>query len=86
MKDQVSIIVSDNGPGIDPVEQTKLFNLFESSKGSAGTGIGLAASQKILREHGGEITVESQPQAGARFTLAWPAHREEIDGIESATM
>ena len=85
-QDQVSIVVSDNGPGIDPVEQTKLFNLFESSKGSAGTGIGLAASQKILREHGGEINVESQPQAGARFTLAWPAHSEDHDSPESATM
>jgi len=85
-QDQVSILVSDNGPGIDPVEQAKLFNLFESSKGSAGTGIGLAASQKILREHGGEITIESQPNAGARFTLKWPAHREEFDRPESATL
>ena len=83
--DKISIQVSDNGPGIDPTEQVKLFNLFESSKGSAGTGIGLAASQKILREHGGEITVESQPHAGAKFTLTWPAHREELDGPESAT-
>ena len=84
--DRVYIEISDNGPGIDPAEQVKLFNLFESSKGSAGTGIGLAASQKILREHGGEITVESRPQSGARFTLAWPAHREEFDGPESATI
>ncbi len=86
VRDQVCIEVRDNGPGIDPVEQTKLFNLFESSKGSAGTGIGLAASQKILREHGGEIIAESQPQAGAKFTLAWPAHREELDAPESATI
>ena len=85
-RDQMAIQVSDNGPGIDPVEQAKLFNLFESSKGSAGTGIGLAASQKILREHGGEITIESQANAGARFTLKWPAHREEMDGPESPTL
>ncbi len=84
--DQVCISVSDNGPGIDPAEQAKLFNLFESSKGSAGTGIGLAASQKIMREHGGQITVDSQPLAGARFSLAWPAHREEFDSPEAATM
>lgn len=85
-RDQMAIQVSDNGPGIDPVEQAKLFNLFESSKGSAGTGIGLAASQKILREHGGEITIESQANAGARFTLKWPAHREEMDSPESPTL
>jgi len=84
-QDQVVIQVSDNGPGIDPVEQAKLFNLFESSKGSAGTGIGLAASKKILREHGGDITVESQSHAGARFTLAWPAHREEFEVPEPGT-
>jgi two-component system NtrC family sensor kinase len=85
-RDQMAIQVSDNGPGIDPVEQAKLFNLFESSKGSAGTGIGLAASQKILREHGGEITIESQSNAGARFILKWPAHREEMDSPESQTL
>ena len=85
-RDQMAIQISDNGPGIDPVEQAKLFNLFESSKGSAGTGIGLAASQKILREHGGEITIESQTNAGACFTLKWPAHREEMDSPESPTL
>lgn len=84
--DRVSIEIADNGPGIDPAEQAKLFNLFESSKGSAGTGIGLAASQKILREHGGEITVQSRPSSGATFTLSWPAHREEFDGIEGRTL
>lgn len=83
--DQISIQVCDNGPGIDPQEQVKLFNLFESSKGSAGTGIGLAASQKILKEHGGEILVHTNPQAGASFTLSWPAQRDEVGGVESAT-
>jgi two-component system NtrC family sensor kinase len=46
--------------------------LFESTKGGRGTGLGLAVSQKILREHGGEITVVSVPGAGAQFTLEWP--------------
>lgn len=66
------VVVEDNGPGISEEQRKKLFNLFESTKGARGTGLGLAVSQKILREHGGEITVESQPGQGARFTLAWP--------------
>lgn len=85
-QDLISIDIADNGPGIDPAEQAKLFNLFESSKGSAGTGIGLAASQKILREHGGEITVRSRPNSGATFTLTWPARREEFEAIEGRTL
>lgn len=84
--DRARIEVLDNGPGIDPVEMPKVFNLFESSKGAAGTGLGLAASQKIMKEHGGEITVESRPNSGARFLLSWPARREEINSLETATM
>jgi two-component system NtrC family sensor kinase len=66
------VSVTDNGPGISAEQQRKLFNLFESTKGARGTGLGLAVSQKILREHGGEILVESRIGDGAKFTLAWP--------------
>jgi two-component system NtrC family sensor kinase len=76
----VSVLVSDNGPGIPAEELPHLFNLFHSSKGSRGTGLGLAVSQKILREHGGEIGVESPPGAGATFRLTWPMHEEEAEG------
>jgi signal transduction histidine kinase len=69
------VSVTDNGPGISEDQQRKLFNLFESTKGARGTGLGLAVSQKILREHGGEITVESQEGQGAKFTLAWPQNQ-----------
>ncbi len=53
-----------------------MFNIFESTKGSAGTGIGLAVSQKILHEHGGDIEVESQLNRGSRFRLTWPANED----------
>jgi two-component system NtrC family sensor kinase len=66
------VSVSDNGPGIPAEQLPRLFNIFESTKGARGTGLGLAVSQKILREHGGEITVESQVSQGSRFTLAFP--------------
>lgn len=75
--DKVFIAVTDNGPGIPEDRLKTIFNLFESNKGSRGTGLGLAVSQKIIREHGGEITLESKPGEGSRFTLAWPRFEDE---------
>lgn len=67
------IIVEDDGPGI-PVDQMDfLFSPFVSSKKSRGTGLGLPVSQKIIREHGGQIQVHSEPGQGARFVLEIPA-------------
>jgi signal transduction histidine kinase len=75
--DTLWVSVADNGPGIPPEQLPRIFNIFESTKGARGTGLGLAVSQKILREHGGEIAVESQPGQGSRFTLAWPRSDDE---------
>ena len=75
--DMLWVAVSDTGPGIPQDQMSKIFHVFESTKGSRGTGLGLAVSQKILREHGGEITVESRPGEGSRFTLAWPRLDDE---------
>ncbi len=68
----VSIHVSDNGEGIDPEDLLSIFSPFESSKGARGTGLGLPVSQKILREHGGDIHVASELGSGSQFTLVWP--------------
>lgn len=67
------VVVEDNGEGIAADDIHKVFSLFESRKGSRGTGLGLPVSQKILREHGGEIRVESAPNAGSKFYLEFPA-------------
>ncbi|MFH1300164.1 MAG: ATP-binding protein [Planctomycetota bacterium] len=75
--DQILIMVSDNGPGIPEDQIGKIFNLFESTKGARGTGIGLAVSQKIIREHGGEINIESESGKGSRFTLSIPRLDED---------
>jgi signal transduction histidine kinase len=72
-KHLLQIIVADNGEGISPDDIKKIFNVFESRKGARGTGLGLPVSQKILREHGGEIRVESQPHVGSQFYLELPA-------------
>ena len=72
--DEVAIEVVDNGPGVPAEVRPKLFAMFESSKGSRGTGIGLAVAKKILEEHGGEIDVESStsPPTGTTFRLRLP--------------
>jgi signal transduction histidine kinase len=71
-QEEMFVEVSDNGPGIPEAELPRLFSLFESTKGARGTGLGLAVSQKILQEHDGEITVDSQAGVGTRFRLTWP--------------
>jgi signal transduction histidine kinase len=83
-EEQLFVEVIDNGPGIPQEELPRLFNLFESTKGARGTGLGLAVSQKILREHGGDISVESAPGEGTRFRLAWPLLNEERLRADSA--
>ncbi len=68
----VTVAVSDNGPGMPSETAAKVFDAFYSSKGHAGTGLGLAASKKIVLEHGGQITVESTPGAGTTFRIRLP--------------
>jgi two-component system NtrC family sensor kinase len=72
--DELFVAVTDNGPGISLDQVETVFNVFESTKGARGTGLGLAVSRKIVREHGGEITLDSRPDQGCRFLLAWPLH------------
>ncbi len=67
------VLVEDNGEGIPPEDIAKIFSVFESRKGSRGTGLGLPVSQKIMLEHDGDITVESAPQKGSCFCLSMPA-------------
>lgn len=72
-KQVVRVVVEDNGEGIPPEDLAKIFSVFESRKGSRGTGLGLPVSQKILLEHDGDIIVESTPEQGSRFCLQMPA-------------
>ena len=69
-----SVTISDDGPGIEPADQQRIFERFEraDSKGG-GTGLGLAISRRLARSMGGDVTLESAPGEGARFTLTLPA-------------
>jgi len=61
--------VSDNGCGMSPEIQSKVFTRFFSTKEGQGTGLGLLITQKIIQEHGGEITLESKEGVGTTFSV-----------------
>jgi signal transduction histidine kinase len=66
------VTVADNGAGMTPETLAAIFNLFVSTKGSKGTGLGLTVSRKILREHGGDIHASSRLGEGSTFVLEFP--------------
>ena len=65
------VVVSDNGPGVDPAAMTRMFRPFFTTK-ARGTGLGLALVQKIVVTHNGRVTVANGPTGGARFTVTLP--------------
>lgn len=71
-KDEICIECGDNGPGIPPEDRAQIFDLFFSTKGSKGTGLGLAVANKIVLEHGGHIEVLESEMGGALFRILLP--------------
>lgn len=69
------IHISDNGCGMEKESREKIFDPFFSTKGSKGTGLGLAVTKKIIEEHGGTIKIESTPGHGTDFLLELPVQR-----------
>jgi signal transduction histidine kinase len=64
--------IQDRGIGMRAEVQAQIFTLFFSSKSTQGTGIGLFITRKIIHQHGGQITVNSQPGEGALFRITIP--------------
>ncbi len=60
----------DNGPGIPPELRSRLFEMFFTTKGANGSGLGLAVTKKIVQEHGGRIAVECTPENGTLFRIS----------------
>jgi len=65
------IDITDTGEGITPENLGKIFDAYYSSK-KAGTGLGLATTRRIIEDHGGTISVQSQPGKGTNFTISLP--------------
>ncbi len=69
-----SVTITDEGPGIAPGDQQRIFERFERAHPKdGGTGLGLAISRRLARSMGGDVTLASVPGEGARFTLTLPA-------------
>jgi signal transduction histidine kinase len=69
------LIVQDNGPGIERERIEEIFEPFSSTKGQAGTGLGLPVARKIVREHHGRTVVDSEPGKGTTFRIRLPAQQ-----------
>ncbi|MCU4743747.1 PAS domain S-box protein [Natronoglomus mannanivorans] len=69
-----TISVTDEGVGIDPVDQERIFEVFQRvHSDDSGTGIGLALCERIVERHDGEIWVDSEPGEGTTFSVTLPA-------------
>jgi signal transduction histidine kinase len=74
--DGVEVSVADTGRGMSEEVRRRIFEPFFSTKGSRGTGLGLAMVYGIVARHGGEITVDSMEGVGSTFTVRLPIGRE----------
>ncbi|AUD06334.1 PAS domain-containing sensor histidine kinase [Spirosoma pollinicola] len=76
--DRVQVMVIDKGIGIPADEQANLFSTFFRARNASniqGTGMGLVIAREFVRQHEGDITVQSEENAGTTFTIALPATR-----------
>jgi len=66
---QFKFEVEDNGSGINELTKRRIFEAFFSTKGSEGTGLGLSVVNRIVKQHGGKIEVESESGKGSLFSV-----------------
>ncbi len=85
--DGVELSVTDNGIGMSDSVRNQLFTRFFSTKNSKGTGLGLLVTKKIAEEHGGSISVASEPGKGSTFSIHIPgaAEVEQAKVVETST-
>ena len=89
-RDWIEMAVADNGIGMTPDQQTKLFQEFAQADAATaqkfgGTGLGLAITRKLARMMGGDVTVESTPGKGSVFAVRLPASAPNPAGRSSET-
>ncbi|MFO8026432.1 MAG: ATP-binding protein [Opitutales bacterium] len=81
--DFVYLQFSDTGSGISEGELAKVFQAYYTTK-TDGHGLGMMIVQRIMREHGGQITIESRKNAGTAITLQFPQPHRRVKMLESA--
>jgi len=74
---RITIEVADTGSGLTPEECERIFTPYYTSK-QHGTGLGLAIVQSVVSDHGGRISVQSEPGKGTRFVIALPDNPEAL--------
>jgi CheY-like chemotaxis protein len=83
---RVSVEVKDNGPGIPQDVLPKIFDpFFSTKKQGRGTGLGLSVSFGIIRDHGGEILVESHAGSGTTFSVIFPVYAAQEPTAQKET-
>jgi two-component system, cell cycle sensor histidine kinase and response regulator CckA len=79
----VLLTISDNGTGMDAAIRARMFEAFFTTKGSKGTGLGLAGVQDIVRSNGGLIHVDSAPGKGTRVSVLLPVATQANEKFSS---
>jgi signal transduction histidine kinase len=74
-----ALIIADQGKGIAAEDQARIFDKFERVDASepGGTGLGLYIARRLARAMGGDLSVDSAPGQGARFTFTLPLRKDE---------
>ncbi len=79
LQGEIQISIGDNGQGIDPEKVKKVFEPFFTTKSAGqGTGLGLSVCLRVIKEHQGTISVESQSGQGTRFIILLPLNLEKM--------
>lgn len=78
MPAHVEIAIIDNGPGIPTSKQRWITEPFNTTKGTKGTGLGLAVARRVAQQHGGQLLIESAPGKGAIFRLLFPTQGQTL--------
>ncbi len=76
--DFVNLSISDNGCGVRKEDLPRLFQPYFTTKGSRGTGLGLMIVDRIVREHGASLSVDSAEGEGCTFTISFPRHEKPV--------
>lgn len=75
----LQVSIADNGSGISPERQDKIFELFYTTKGSGGSGLGLPMVKKFIEKMGGTLKLESEADAGATFIMSFPQNLSKTE-------